>query len=242
MAFGCGEETSQGTVMLFPDLMDANVIDNGLSPGVDLGSAVLDQGVSADRVNARIRIINPIGGAFTGVRVIGPYDEAMTDSSGAAVVQVDPGEFRLALDAPGARRHHLFGVATDIDFEQITYVSPEMITRLVYGQLGLVDDPDKGIVVVGLDRANLAPAVGAAASLDLASDEGFVIAGPQASAGTSIPPNGQGFVTFPNVVPGIVSVSATYPDGQCQVFPANGPDRDIQVIAGDVSIIAYTCE
>ncbi|MEE2756037.1 MAG: hypothetical protein VYA30_05230 [Myxococcota bacterium] len=241
-ALGCGEERSQGTVMLFPETMGAGGVDAGTNPGAEDGALVGDQGQSRARVNARVRIINPIGGAFVGVRILGPYDEAITDTSGSAVVQVDPGEFRLALDAPGARRHHLFGVATDVDFEQITYLSPEMITGLVYGQLGLADDPEKGIVVVGLDRASLAPAIGAEATLDVESDDGFVIAGPQASIGTSIPPNGQGFVTFPNVVPGTASVSATYPGGQCRVFPANGPEREIEVIAGEVSIIAYTCE
>ena len=242
MCFGCGGDDSQGTVTLFPDTVDASLTDLGVGPGLDVGLVSVDSGSERQLVSARIRVINPIGGAFSGVRVSGPYGEGVTDGAGIATVQIDSGEYNLVLEAPGARRHHLFGVAADMDFEQITYLSPEMITRLVYGQLGLMDDLEKGIVVVGLDRANLAAAVGAEAQISAMSDDGFVIAGPQARSGTSIPPNGQGFVTFPNVLPGQVSVTATYPDGQCQVFPANGPGRDIDVYPGEVSIIAYTCE
>ena len=133
------------------------------------------------------------------------------------------------------------GVAGDAAFEQITYMSPENITSMVFGSLGLMDNPERGILVVGLDLPNLAPAVGAGASIDKASDNSFVFAGIQAVFATEIPSNGQGFLTFPNVEPGEVNVTVSYPQGSCRIFPAETEAVPVTVTAGEVTVVAYTC-
>ncbi len=193
-------------------------------------------------VAATFRVINPaMGGGFEGVTVTGPQNVAVTEGQGRATVTITPGAYQVALDAPGARTHTVFGVANDADFEQITYVSPDMITGFVYNQLGLMDDPTKGILVVGLDLPSLAPAVGAQASIDADSDAPFVFAGMLPSATDTIPSNGQGFVTFPNVTPGEVTITTMYPNGTCRVFPAETDANAVTVTAGEVSVMAFTC-
>tara|TARA_B100001250_G_scaffold327716_1_gene292006 strand:+ start:132 stop:506 length:375 start_codon:yes stop_codon:yes gene_type:complete len=120
-------------------------------------------------------------------------------------------------------------------------MSPEMITAYVFGALGLMDDPAKGILVVGLDLPSLAPAIGAGATVDLEHGLPFVFAGNQPAAGSVIPMGGQGFVTFPNVTPGEVSIATDYPNGGCQIFPAETDERSVEILAGEVTVVAFTC-
>ena len=132
-------------------------------------------------------------------------------------------------------------MAGDKAFEQVTYMSPDSITSFVFGSLGLTDNLERGILVVGLDLPNLSPAVGAGASIDKASDKSFAFAGMQAIFATEIPSNGQGFLTFPNVEPGEVNVTVSYPKGSCRIFPAETDAAPVTVTAGQVTVVAYTC-
>ncbi len=111
----------------------------------------------------------------------------------------------------------------------------------VFGLLGLVDDPAKGILVVGLDAPNLVPAVGAAATLDVEHGEAFVFGGQLPTPGQAIPAGEQGFVTFPNVSPGWVTIDTTFPTGDCRSFPSETENNQVQVIAGEVAVVAFTC-
>ena len=119
-------------------------------------------------------------------------------------------------------------------------MSPEMITGFVFGQLGLMDQETKGILVVGLDTPTLAPAVGASAQIDVESDTPFVFAGSTPTGGQEIPSTGQGFVTFPNVTPGEVNIETSMANGGCRIFPAED-GVTVTVKAGEVSVVAYTC-
>lgn len=209
-----------------------------IADGIDGGDTSSDSGTIA----ATIRVIDPAsGGGSSGVTIAGNGQEAITDTQGRATIDINEGPYRITLDKSGARRHQVFGVVGAEPFEQITYMSPDTITSFVFNSLGLVDDASKGILVVGLDLPNLAPAVGASASIDVESDAPFVFAGIQPTTADTIPPNGQGFLTFPNVTPGTVNVTVTYPDGACRVFPAETDAPTVEVVAGEVSIIAYTC-
>ena len=193
-------------------------------------------------VAATIRVVDPAtGGGASGVTVTSKGVETTTDEMGRATVDVMSGPYEIALTRSDTRTHRVFGVAGNEPFEQITYMSPEMITSFVYTNLGLTDDNERGIVVVGLDLPDLAPAVGASASLDGLSDDSFVFAGNQPIFATEIPANGQGFITFPNVEPGTVEVTVAYPGGACRIFPAESEAVPIEVTAGEVSVVAYTC-
>jgi len=203
-------------------------------------SATFDMG-PPQSVEGTFIVINPAAGqGFPGVTVTGPAGESVTNASGQATVSVPEGPYRVALDVAGARTHEVWGVAHG-PFQQITYLSTDMITGFVFSSLGLADNPEKGILVVGLDTPTLAPAVGAEATIDAASDTPFIFAGIQPAAGQTIPEGGQGFVTFPNVEPGTVRVTTAYPNGACQVFPAETELQDVDVTAGHVTVIAFTC-
>lgn len=238
LCVACGpENTNEGGVLqlagpdMAQDATDAAVVDVALP--VD---------ASSTSVQATVRIVNPATGqGFSGVMVTGPSDTATTDGSGRATVGVDPGAYQISLAAPGARVHRVWGVAGEADFEQITYVSPDMITGFVFGSLGLTDDTTKGILVVGLDTPTLAPAVGAEADIDGVHGTPFVFAGSRPAAGKVIPMGGQGFVTFPNVDPGMVNITTNYPDGTCAVFPAETDHDSVEIIGGEVTVIAFTC-
>ncbi|MEM1031517.1 MAG: hypothetical protein AAGN82_14300 [Myxococcota bacterium] len=197
------------------------------------------------QVAATLRIIDPSSGeGFAGVSVQSRVDPAVevTDDAGRATVSVNVGRgYRVQLDAMDARRHNVFGVATADPFEQITFMSPDAVTTAVFGALGLTDDGGRGILVVGLDLPSLAPALGATASIDAAADAPFIFVNGMPAAGSELVPGAQGFVTFPNVAPGMVTITTTFPDGACRVFPAETQANQVEVIAGEVSVMAFTC-
>ncbi|MEE2643974.1 MAG: hypothetical protein VYD19_03470 [Myxococcota bacterium] len=203
--------------------------------------SVADQGTP---LSMRIRLINPAtSGPFAGVRAEAEGEESESDASGVATLTISSGPYVVTLDAPGARTHRLFGHAGEVDFEQISYLSPDMITTYVFRSLGIADNSSQGILVVGLDLPSLAPAVGARAALDVESEEGFIFAGSRPAFGTEIPEGGQGFVTFPGVPPGRRLVRAELPGGTCTLFPAGeGSEAEVEVRAGEVSILTFTCQ
>lgn len=232
---------------------DVGADSAGPTQDVDTDSAAPGNNAEADvaveedvpapiEVAATLRVVDPAtGNGSANVTVTAGDSEATTDGQGRGTVTIAPGPYEIALTRSDTRTHRVFGVAADQPFEQITYMSPEQITALVYNALGLTDDPDRGILVVGLDLPNLAPAVGAAAAIDKESDDPFVLTGFTAVFDNEIPDNGQGFVTFPNVAPGSVNITVTYPEGECRIFPAETDAVPVEVTAGEVSVVAYTC-
>ena len=197
--------------------------------------------VTSPFIDATIRVINPaMGGGFSGVEVTGETGAATTDGQGLATVQIRPGAYTVEMNVAGSRTHRVFGHATS-SFEQVTYMSPDMITQFVYSSLRLTDNSEAGILVVGLDLPNLAPAIGASANIDSESDDSFLFVGNRPTAGNELVAGSQGFVTFPNVAPGPVQIQTAFATGECRVFPSEEGEAEVVIRAGEVSIVAYTC-
>ena len=210
--------------------------------GVAVPDMLMDVAPALSTVEVNVKVINPAtGGGFSDVLVQSALGEAVTDASGQAQVRVNTGFYELLLDAQNARRHRVYGMAGQDDFQQITYLSPDAITGAIFGALGIVDDSTQSILVVGLDRPSLAPAIGAEASIDVGSDNPFVFQGNRPTLSNRIPTGGQGFVTFPNVVPGQVVIDTRYPEGSCHIFPAEMGVGEVRSYPGEVAVIAFTC-
>jgi hypothetical protein len=242
----CGGDSSTGgeVIRLGGQDMTTVATDMGLSDAqveVDAAPDRQPDGGNAS-VEMTVRVVNPATGqGYSGVTASGPRGDQLTDGAGRAVIAVPTGAYQVRLEANGARAHTVWGVAGENAFEQITYMSPEMITGFVFSSLGLSDDSTKGILVVGLDTPTLAPAIGAEATIDTEHGTPFVFAGRNPTMGRRIPMGGQGFVTFPNVNPGEVAITTSFPEGACRVFPAETDDNMVEVVAGEVTVIAFTC-
>ena len=234
----CAPADDGGEEVVILDEPDGGV---GVDTGVDASEPPAEDAGST-QVQATVRVIDPTTGTgCAGVTATGPDGAAETDAQGRATVAVARGGYQVALDAPGARRHTVFGVAGEADFEQITYLSPDMITGFVFGSLGLTDDPGRGILVVGLDRPDLSAAVGASAAIEPAAEASFVLSGAQAVRTDTIPQGGLGFVSFANVPAGEVTIRTAFPDGTCRIFPAEEGEVTVEIAAGEVSVVAFTC-
>ena len=221
----------------------AERMDDAMSPPAEADAPAGPEVTPPVETTMTVQIINAAtGGAYSGVSVSTGEQQEVTSPSGQASVVVTEGAYRVTLEASDARAHHLFGVAGEAAFTQTSYMSPDSVTLGVFGALGLVDDPTRGTLVVGLDTPTLAPAVGASAAIDSASDPAFIFAGFAPQSGATIPAGGQSFVTFPNVAAGPVNVSASLPAGACLPFPALSGDPGIEVYPGEVSVVAFICQ
>lgn len=243
----CSEDDDQASIIQLQQ-PDAEPMPNGdaggfADVGIQTDVALASDAAQSTRIQARFRVIRPdTGGGFSGVRVVGEFGESTTDANGFATIELNSGPYVVELNAPGARIHRVYGVAGDSDFDQVTYLSTEMITGFVFQAAGRQDDQARGILVVGLDLPSLAPAVGSSASIDATHDAPFIVVGGRPTDGQEIVQGAQGFVTFPNVEPGTVDVSADFADrGVCGVFPAEMGSGRVEVTAGEVAIIAFTC-
>ena len=201
---------------------------------------------SGATVSMTIRVVDPFTGqALQAVEVGHNGMRIPTDINGIAVLDIPAGPYAVTLDTPGTPTHRVQGVAGNVAFTQITFMGTEAITAQTVQALGLSRDLSKGFLVVGLDRPNLSPAVGASAALDVMYDTAFVFAGFAPSAGTSIPAGGQSFVSFPNAAVGEAQVTVENSDGgqTCSVFPAGiqGEAGTVDLRAGEIAVIAFTC-
>ena len=243
----CANSDDSGSVAADVQSAAPDTTSDASSPVDDAGTAMdvtsaADVALPAETVMT-VQLINAgTGGPYTGVFVSAGDQQGMTDGSGQSSVMVAAGPYHVVLETSDARAHHLYGVAGETNFKQISYMSPDNVTLGVFGSLGLQDDPTRGTLVVGLDLPNLAPAVGASASIDSASDPAFIFAGFSPQTGSTLPAGGQSFVTFPNVEPGPTEISALFPDGACLPFVAEVGDPQVVIHAGEVSVVAFICD
>lgn len=230
--FGCGDDGSgNAEPLVIPVELDADV-DSETASDVDM---------EPEGTALTVRLLDPVSTRGLANISLSTGDQTVqTDESGRGVVYVQPGLYAVRMEREGTRPHILFGQAGTTPFEQVSFFSSERVTGFVFQSLGLVDDMSKGMIVVGLDMPNLAPAIGASASIDAAHDSPFILTN-RAVAGDTVIEGAGGFVTFPNVEPGEVRLEASYPMGACRPFPIESGESTISVEAGAVSIFAFTC-
>ena len=169
----------------------------------------------------------------------------VTDTNGEASFQLPPfTHYEVRLQGDDYSTHHLFGELGENNAQQISFVSNDGLTTQVFSALNISPNSNKGIVVIGLDRPNLSPAVGSKAELNGTYEVAFTLGSFGPSVGQEIISGGGGFVSFANVDPGMVEVIVESAPGElCQLFPRNESESfTIPVFAGEVSIVAYTCQ
>jgi hypothetical protein len=172
-----------------------------------------------------------------------PDGEVTTGADGQARGDVAAEEpFALRARASGYVDHLLFGPAGQESFTFVTYVASESITSLVLSMLGLSWQSGLGFVVVGVDYQDLSPVEGATVTLGAEHGQPFVFASGSPVSGATIPAGGMGFVSFPNVAPGDVTVELQPPVGvACEAHPGGGTMPALPVEAGAVTVATFQC-
>jgi hypothetical protein len=200
-----------------------------------------------------IRAISPLTGAgLSGLSAVQLDPESLqplaelepTDGSGEISINVGVGAtYLVSLSAADTRPHHIIGVAAEEPSTQVTFVSNDTLTSQVFGFLSISPSAERGIVVIGLDKPDLSPAVGASVELSADYDAAFALGqfGPveqrEITAGVG------GFITFANVEAGAVSFDVMPPEGErCRVFSGE-PEEQLTIpsVAGQVTVVALTC-
>lgn len=194
---------------------------------------------------AEILLVDAINSqVLSGVTVNGDLDDNIwtTDDNGMSTTQVSH-DFRITAQQNGYPVHHFLGY-TNADFSLRGVLTSWTITEQLYGLMDLSVDHNKGILVVTLERPDLSPSVGAYAEIESDNAGAFVLGGVSVEVANTIPPNGSSVVTFPNVAPGLTTVTATGANGQtCRAFPnGDSSTMNVEVLADQVSVAIFVCE
>ena len=252
--FSCdGESQVDGEVIYVPSSMTGSDMGDFLDQGEQMNP--LDMESPDDLLTLTIRAIDPLSGqgvsGLTLTLAAGEVGDSVedeqlsTDQSGTASIRLAPlSDYEVIINGEGYSAHHLFGSLGESDATQISFVSPDTLTAQVFSALGTSPDPTKGIVVIGLDQPNLAPAVGTRADLSSDYEKSFTLGSFGPSEGNEVISGGGGFVSFANVSPGeaIVSVEPKMAE-RCAVFPRNeSSEYTLPVYAGEVSVMAFICQ
>ncbi len=183
-----------------------------------------------------------------GLEVTWGEDTATTDANGRARFTV-PSQVDFSVSGEGADiQTTWFEGNTGVrSFQFTTFVGPVALRDAVVDALLLpARDPGKGTLVVAMDTQALQAAMGASAAISAASDDPFVFVDGQPQLGSELIFQADGFVTFPNVAPGDVTVTVTPPEGGiCLSFPAlNGlhDHTSYTVHAGAVTTAQFICQ
>ena len=245
---GCTDSSDEGgEILVVPNQSNEN---QSSMDEMDMGQS----DVSPEGVELSIRAIDPLTNqgviglsATLAQDILGSSNDntRTTDSNGKVTFNLSAeSNYEVILEGTGFVAHHLFGELGSQSTEQISFVSNQSLTQQVYSALGMTPAQDKGIVVIGLDLPNLSPAVGTSVDLNAEYEKAFVLGSFGPSEGNEVITGGSGFVSFANVVPGQVEVLIQANEGEnCAVFPLNETTSLIlPVYAGEVSIVAFTCQ
>ena len=228
--------------LLVPLVAWGGVYDHDSAPPVEPPPEFIDAGVRLTDAGTAALV--------EGATVTFEDQEELTDTDGRAELTIPSQVPFELLVSPGAdyQDYALAGLAGVDSFLFQTLVSSRAVTDAVYGALGLVADPTRGVLVVSLDTVALQAAIGGRATIDVDHDEPFIFVGNPAApqAGDELIFDSQAFISFPNVAPGEVTVSITPPDGDaCLSFPALDAPTDLRtftVEADRVTVATFICQ
>ena len=249
--FACQEsDTSSGEVLVIdPITVDMNIASEEMMDSELARDSEINE---QEQVQLTIQALNPLSSQGVAELEADLFLEGqstempiLTDPNGQAIFQVSSSSsYEVRLQSTGYSTHHLYGELGDNNAKQISFVSNDSLTNQVFSALNISPDPSKGIVVIGLDRPNLSPAVGSKAELNGAYELAFTLGSFGPSMGQEVVAGGGGFVSFANVEPGMLEVMVEPAPGEtCRLFPKNQSESfTIPVYAGEVSIVAYTCQ
>lgn len=266
---GCSDESddeSGGGIVITTDESDAGMVDATPDPadgeagdvaaetaggdaadGSDDAAGDVEGGDAGDlgeTVEATVRLQTPLGSALTGAEVAYRDQTATAGEQGAATLSVGPeAPFEFVVTKANYPPHRLMGRAGSEAFDYYTFAASESITSQLFGSVGVEISEDRGILVVGVDTPQLSPVVGARVTVEQSHDQAVTLGQRGADADNKIEEGEQGVVAFPNVPLGEVDISIEPPaDETCEVYPGGPPRPTIDVEAGAVNVVTFTCE
>jgi hypothetical protein len=195
-------------------------------------------------VEATFTALDPSNGAgFSGLNVVAGDESAVTDDAGQSTLSLEADTtFEVRIEGDGLLNHVLVGPAGDEPFNYISFVSTESMYDMALSMMGLEEEPNTGIVVVGVDYDDLSPVVGAKVSIGTEHDPAFTLSSTGPQIGAIIPEGAMGMVSFPNVNLGESSVLVEPPDGVlCTAFPGGGQMPYFPVMQKFVTVVQFHC-
>ncbi len=201
-----------------------------------------------EQTQATVQLLSIItGGGIENVALSSLEETELTDTDGRAVVNVfQEGDYTITAAQQGSMNHSYQGKAGATAFEIIGFLVNRTTTDMVFSQMGIEADPDKGIVVAALDNPDLSPAVGAAANLKIRGEDypEYFIFGATGTPiqGNEIEAGGSSFVFFPNVNEGLFDLTATGASGTiCSAHPTGDSTYTVSVMPDTVSVVVFQC-
>lgn len=208
-----------------------------------------DDDVVPDFVEATIVLAPALEGEeVEGIEVTWQDEVVAADADGRARFTLpSQTDFAIVAASAGIQTTWLEGNSGVRDFQFVTFVGPvELHDAVVAGLLLPARDPARGTLVVAMDTVALQAAWGASVEISAPSDDPFIFVNDEPVLGHTLEFQAAGFVTFPNIAPGDVTVDVTPPEGDnCLSFPGlTGPNDYLSyaVRAGAVTTAQFICQ
>ena len=215
-----------------------------LSEGEDGNSEDTSTEESLPNVVVSVRLLDIMGGTLpSGITLRNDIEEITLDDSHVGEIPVAANtQFYIQAEADGYVPHQFVAMSGQEDLSLVSFFAAEDMSLMMYNMLGIEADPEKSILIVALDHPNLSPAVGAMAEIDANHDGAFVMSGFGVEFSNIVTSSG-GFVAFPNVEPGEVSIEITPPEGKsCWFHSVGGEGATVQVAPQQATVAFFVCD
>ena len=178
------------------------------------------------------------------------FDETMhyTEEDGTATLTLPANQtFTIVAEENDSLTHRYVGLSTDRNWALEALFLDRGSWNSMLGNLDLVDEIGTGHIWVAITNSNFLPIEGASVSLTSGtSDEPFTLLQTNVPwPGNTVEEDGRGWVMFPNVTTGDVSLSVTTQDEQtCGVFVGGALDNTFitTIYADTANIFWFICQ
>jgi hypothetical protein len=177
-------------------------------------------------------------------------DETMqyTEEDGTATLTIPASKpFAIVAEENDSLTHRYVGLSTDRNWALEALFLDRGSWNSMLGNLDLIDEVGTGHIWVAVTNGNFLPIEGASVSLTSGtSDEPFTLLQTNVPwPGNTVEADGRGWIMFPNVTTGDVSLSVTTPEEQtCGVFVGGALDNAFSttVYADTATIFWFICQ
>lgn len=211
-----------------------------LDPGVD--GSIWD--TTTGPVTLTLRLFDPRDGSpLSGMSLMPQGSSSPSNDEGEIFVEITPNEsFSLACTGAGFAPVWLAGTMGSHSTDLSLPLLPESGLDPLLGSIGVQQDPAKANLLINITNKKGEGVAGAQLTHSPESGLSYVITGPTALIGDSLPTSDSRTLGLANITPGVVHRSVAKEDGTpCLVQPGGGSDLPLTLSMAARGSLSFLC-